>query len=718
MLYSRIVKRLCCILALVAACVGLAACEVVPGTGMGTGTSSGSGQSLTDMVNSGLSIQAEKGSGDLEITRMKPGAKEPKGIEKDTWTVFVYLCGSNLESQGGAATKDLTEMINASGSQKVKFVIETGGSKSWRNNTVNARQLGRYVIQGGTLMDAGAVSAAPMGKASTLSDFLTWGVKNFPSDHMALIMWDHGGGSITGVCFDERNNNDSLSLRELDEALSTTYATMWEKFEFVGFDACLMSTLETANVLASYANYMIASQESEPANGWEYSSIVNYLAQNPSCTGKEFGKALCNSYLSSLDNNTKGFATLAVVDLSQIDQLMQDFYHFSQEMYASGNDQATLAAMSRGIQKADNYGCNNRREGYTNMVDLGGLVDACAGVTPSAADVKQSLHNAVTYQIRGNYHADATGLSTYYPLKINTASELAVFQQVVTNPSYLQYVDRVAHGATYNGGTQYQQYSSDTFFEDNIWNWLLGNTTQEVQQQTEDHWEYVDDHSDSSTQISFTVEPQVDDEGTYWFQLDKNGLNNAAVVSGLVYEVSTDGQDLIALGETYDIYGDWETGEFSDGFDGLWLSLPDGQNLNLSVESATEDYIVYTSPIMLNGNECYLRMTQKVDDGSVVVEGAWNGLSAQGAVDRGVTKIKRGDVIVPMYKAFSADENVTQSTYQGEEYKVTAKTLAVDYDYLPDGTYVYGFSIEDAFGDTYFTDTVQFEIDEEGHIYF
>jgi hypothetical protein len=98
----------------------------------------------------------------------------------------------------------------------------------------------------------------------------------------------------------------------------------------------------------------------------------------------------------------------------------------------------------------------------------------------------------------------------------------------------------------------------------------------------------VDDHSDTSTQITFESEPQVDEQGTFWFKLDENGLNNASVVSGVVYEMSEDGADIIALGETYDIYGDWDTGEFSDGFEGGWLSLPDGQNLNLSVASAND----------------------------------------------------------------------------------------------------------------------------------
>ena len=714
MITPRMSKRLSIILAAVALSIGLAACVVTPPS---TPSGGSGGQSLSELVSSGVSMQAERGSGELEINRMKPGGTKPAKLDKDSWTVFVYLCGSNLESQGAAATKDLSEMVGAAGSDNVSFVVETGGARSWRNNTVSPRRLGRYLIRNGSIMDVGSVSAANMGDTKTLSDFLTWGVKNFPADHMALILWDHGGGSIAGVCFDERNNNNSLTLRELDEALATTYKGMWEKFDFVGFDACLMSTLETANVLATYADYMIASQESEPATGWEYSSIVEYLAKNPACSGEDFGRNLCDSYIASVDRSSKGFATLSVVDLAEIDQLMQDFYLFSQEMFASGENQGTLAAMTRGIQKADNYGCNNRREGFTNMVDLGGIVDACAEVTPSATEVKKSLRDAVPYQVRGTYHAGATGLSTYYPLRLNGSQELSIFQQVAVNPSYLSYVDRLAHGATYNGGTQYQQYSGDTFYENNIWNWLLGNT-QELQQETEDHWNYVDDHTEASTQITFASEPQVDDEGTFWFKFDQNGIDKAAVVSGIVYELSEDEKDIIALGETYDVYGDWDTGQFADGFNGYWLSLPDGQSLNLSVVSATDDYIIYTSPITLNGKECYLRLRQNMKDDAVRVEGAWDGVDANGAVARNLTAIKRGDVIVPLYKAFSTDGNVTPSSYEGEPYTVSDKNLTVAYDYLPDGSYLYGFCIEDVFGDYFFTENAQFEIDEDGTVYF
>ena len=662
----------------------------------------------------GIAMQAEQASDALNIERAQPGGTRPANLSEGTWTVFVYLCGSDLESNSGAGSKDLNEMLSGSRGSNVRFVVETGGARTWRNNTMSNRKLGRYLIQNGQIQEVGSVSPSSMGAAATLADFLTWGIRNYPAEHMGLILWDHGGGSITGVCFDELNRRDSLYLRELDTALNQAYGIMWDKFDFIGFDACLMCTLETANVMATYADYMVASQESEPGNGWEYGSIARYLSQNPGCDGRDLGRIICDSYLASQPSSTRGFVTLALIDLSKIDPLLEQYYRFSREMYDLGSNQKNLAAISRNMQQIDNYGCNNRREGYTNMVDLGGLVTTCASAAPSAGAVQAALYDAVVYQIRGTYHAGACGLSTYYPLYINGKNELSIFQTVAVNPSYLAYVDRLAHGAT-SGNTQ--GYSPTSIWQDSLWNWLLGNS-QEVQEQVEDNWNYVDNHDGTTQQISFANPPQVDGEGTFWFQFDQAGIDRAAVVSAYVYQLSDDGKHAIAMGETYDVYGDWETGQFSDGFSGYWLSLPDGQSLNLTVQSADESTIVYTSPIELNGEECYLRMRQDVSSGRVTVEGAWGALGANGALDRSMRPIESGDTILPLYRAVTVAESQPVDDYEGEAYTVGANGLEVSYSYLPVGKYLYSFCIQDVYGNAYCTESVQFEIDENGDIYF
>ena len=51
--------------------------------------------------------------------------------EDGTQTVFVYMCGSDLESENGLASGDIEEMIAGSKSENVKFVIQTGGAGAW-----------------------------------------------------------------------------------------------------------------------------------------------------------------------------------------------------------------------------------------------------------------------------------------------------------------------------------------------------------------------------------------------------------------------------------------------------------------------------------------------------------------------------------------------------------------------------------------------------------
>ena len=138
---------------------------------------------------------------------------------EDSWTVFVYICGSNLESESAFATDNIQEMIDASAASGVRFVVQTGGAEEWHNGA-SADELDRFEIVGGvsTLVDRQPL--ASMGDSATLADFLHWGLAAYPSAHVGLVLWDHGSGSINGVCFDDLADSDSLSLREIDTALS------------------------------------------------------------------------------------------------------------------------------------------------------------------------------------------------------------------------------------------------------------------------------------------------------------------------------------------------------------------------------------------------------------------------------------------------------------------------------------------------------------------
>ena len=53
---------------------------------------------------------------------------ETLSAEAGSWSIYWYLCGSDLESGGGFATGDLSELMQVQLPEDVNVVIETGGA--------------------------------------------------------------------------------------------------------------------------------------------------------------------------------------------------------------------------------------------------------------------------------------------------------------------------------------------------------------------------------------------------------------------------------------------------------------------------------------------------------------------------------------------------------------------------------------------------------------
>ncbi len=657
----------------------------------------------------GLSMSLSSSTGELVIDRAMP-TTEPVMGDEGVWTVFVYMCGTDLESFNGMGTADFEEMMNSAAGDNVRFVVQTGGTSEWYIDGVDSESIQRFVVTSGNMELVDEAPEAGMGKTGTLGDFLEWGVENYASEHMGLIFWNHGGGSITGVCFDEKDNADSLSLAELDEGLYAGYNKSGRKFDFIGFDACLMGTIETANILATYADYMYGSEETEPGSGWDYTEIGNFLDENPTANGADLGKVVCDSFLAAWAAATEDdLTTLSVIDLSQMDEFLVSFNDFAKEMYEAGEDSSSRAQIVRGIEEADNFGGNDKSEGYTNMVDMGGIIDAGSAVSGSADAARQALDSIVVYSVSGPVHEGSSGLAMYYPLGIGGSNELNIFGQLCVSPYYMAFIDRQNQsgaGTLPDGGYD----DSGLYDENGDWNW--------GENEDDGYWDYMDEYEQTgeSGHITFAVEPALDENGTYSFQLDEDGYNNTASVSALIYELTDDEEAMIELGETIDVNADWDTGVFEDYFDGSWLSLPDGQNLAIYIVDTTDDYVVYTSPITLNGTETNLRFKQYYADGKVEIEGAWEGIDESGAAAREIVKLKDGDVIVPTYYAYSL-EGDDEFAYEGNEFTVSGE-LEITYGPMVSGDYLYAFCIDDIYGDYLVTDPVLFNVDEDGNLSF
>ncbi len=292
----------------------------------------------------------------------KAVSSEDGGSTGNTLTLMIYLCGSDLESKTGAATKDLDEIV-ASGvnTDLVNVVVMAGGTTQWQNGFSHEETAVYFLTAGDSTADGGTtgtggtigtteaggtggtagttkagsgltwekketfasqeVEYAPanMGESSTLKAFLDYSHDRFPADKYALILWDHGGGPMRGLCWDTAWAKDCLTMEELTGALKDSPFAE-EKLSWIGFDACLMSSVETAHLIAPYAEYMIASEETEPCVGWSY----DYLAEiEKDKNGGETGVRIVDSFMAAGEAaseaaDKESSLTLACMDLSQL----------------------------------------------------------------------------------------------------------------------------------------------------------------------------------------------------------------------------------------------------------------------------------------------------------------------------------------------------------------------------------------------------------------
>ena len=658
-------------------------------------TESGSEETGDRNVN-GFALSVNGADGKMSITRA-PSKSTPMG-EEDTWTIFIYLCGTDLEGNIAAASGDVVQMCQAESSDKVRFVFQTGGTEQWQNEIFSNEACERYVVQDN---DVTLVDSAPltnMGDPATLESFLEWGIENYPAEKMGFVFWDHGGGSITGACVDQLNENDTLYLSEINEAFSKIYPNMTDKFEFIGFDCCLMGTAETANILATYARYFYGSQETEPGTGWDYTAIGNFLAQNPSANGGELGKELSDSFYNECAaGEQEDGCTFTIIDCEKFDDFAIAFNDYAKELYeAAGSD---LAGIVRGVNSAENFGGNDKSEGFTNMVDIGGIVNNCSSYA-DGSNVLEALNNCIVYNKNGANHTGASGLSVYYPLSVQGSEELKVFSGICISPYYLSLVDMVAKGYTGNG------YDNQVFFtEDGSWCNQDGST----ESYDNSYFEYADEESDDNSKlITFAEAPHFDDAGNYTFTLDESGKQYAASVSALILMQLGDGT-MLELGETYNISSDWENGVFADQFGGYWLSLPNGTLLSMFIVGIEDGRAIYTSPVELNGKRTNLRIIQTSDD--LYIEGAWDGIDENGMAAREITKLKSGDMIAPVY--YLLDDGDDEKTQTGDAYEWSDGDSVI-YAMLPNSDYYYAFSIDDVYGDFFISDPVVFTVADEG----
>lgn len=647
------------------------------------------------------------------------------GGGRDVFTIMIYMCGTDLESNYAMATADLNEILHAEISDQVNIIIETGGTKNWKNSVVASHTNQRYqaTATGLKLLEDG-LGKKPMTDPQTLQDFIEYGAANFPANRYALIFWDHGGGSLSGFGYDQHYpGKGSMTINQIHAALEGAGV----KFDFVGFDACLMATIETAYMLNYHADYMIASEETEPGIGWYYTDWITALSKNTSMDTAQIGQRIIDDFVSKCAEVVpRDITTLSIIDLVVLNNEVDDAF----KAFASSAD-LQLDTDYRVISNAR----GNSREFNRAKLDQVDLIDLAKKIdTPEAKNLVRALESSVLYNKTSNNISNAHGISIYFPYEQlkNLSSMLAIYDTIGMTEEYTGLIRKFANMVV--GGQITTSGTSSPLSA------LLGSAGSSMQGSSGDLWALAwnaffnnPDFSNFTGALTGAEDSWIDpgliqSEASYYkdHYFDANNVQLTRKGQSLVLKLTDeqwemvqnielniffdDGAGYIDLGfdNVYEFDGD---GDLLIDFDRTWLAL-DNHVVAYYVESIEEGAerwaINGRIPAYLNGQLVDIIVRFNNDYPYGVVAGAridYEGLTSTAA--KGLIEINKGDTIDFLCDYYTYDEEYDDSYYLGEEMIVSGD-LEVSNVYIGEARCMVTYRLTDIYNNTFWTPAVAY----------
>ncbi len=345
---------------------------------------------------------------------------------KKPWTVLVYMAAAN--DLNPYAFLDLQEMMKVGSNDNVNILVyltlqEDGQEKITQQLYVNKGSMTRVAPD----------SVRDSGDVETLKDALKWAFVTYPSDYKAVILWDHGSGDLNrsgrqlpprGVCYDY-DTGHYLTDEDCLKAFSWARLNFFnlKRFDIIAFDACLMASLAMAYTLSFDADYLVASQETIPGDGYQYAYLFSPFTNgvlDPLSFAKNMISSYKQEYTGTLDY------TLSATDLRAVQSLVNNCNAVANVLTTQlkGKNKTTVRSTIKKCVSSLN--CLSFDDG--NYIDLcqfyKNLLKNISGLKLSSAmanQFKNTLNAAINLfstvikaNVKSVNYSQASGLSMYF----------------------------------------------------------------------------------------------------------------------------------------------------------------------------------------------------------------------------------------------------------------------------------------------------------------
>jgi hypothetical protein len=135
-----------------------------------------------------------------------------------------------------------------------------------------------------------------------------------PADRHAAVFWDHGS-SFTFGSDDSAPSSGAMKVDEIAAQFRNDpddETSSYETVDLIGFDACLMSSVEALSEFTEVAPLFVASAELEPGDGWDYQGIFDFMGGKADLTPADLAGAIVDGYADYYSQNPGRAGGLAV----------------------------------------------------------------------------------------------------------------------------------------------------------------------------------------------------------------------------------------------------------------------------------------------------------------------------------------------------------------------------------------------------------------------
>ncbi len=329
-------------------------------------------------------------------------------------TIFMFMIGSDMSQYAGY---DICEMLGSGYSDRdTNVILIAGGSKKWNIDALNENPVSVY-----KLTESGFVS---LNEKNNYNIFDTDDIYNlmfrymarYRADSYSVFFWDHGGGFVNGFGKDESRANGSISTEKLagvfadiKRDVKADYG-MDYNFDVVGFDACFMADVQTAEEFARAGfKYFIGSEDAESFYGWSY----DFLGSPALGTG---GSGLCRAVIDNTadfnDSHSVGSYTLSAIDLSKTKTIISSLEEVSDSVIAE--DESKYLAARFNTKTYGNSASGSRFDsGSHDYVDMSDYAEKIGAVGADTSELSAAVKEAVIYNKSSEESCGITVYSYY-----------------------------------------------------------------------------------------------------------------------------------------------------------------------------------------------------------------------------------------------------------------------------------------------------------------